>query len=183
MRFIFKLYKPFFCFSVDGYRNLYRAGVDLVAYVQIRDQPSLAQKLHAHKRHVHQTYIPFCIFSVKLIPCGIIRLQRALDYRAYIAWLNLYLFKLCQKGGMAAVVGPIGVNHTQLCYTGVAFFLIAKIRPAKFQVGKRHGKTHGAIIRLHLLVCKGGKALHPLYVFRRLYGDVQRLGLFKRCNS
>lgn len=39
---------------------------------------------------------------------------------------------------MAAVVGPVGINHAQLCHARVAFFLVTEIIAAEAQILKRH---------------------------------------------
>ena len=59
---------------------------------------------------------------------------------------------LGEEGGVAAVVRPVGIDHTHLCNGGVAVFLVAEIGLQEGQVVQIHGKPHGL---LHFGQCIG----------------------------
>ena len=67
MGLIFKLNQPLLGFAVNSHRHLDRAGVDLLADIQVRDFPFFSQQLHAHQGHVHQGNGPGGILAVNRV--------------------------------------------------------------------------------------------------------------------
>ena len=57
MRFVFKLDEPGFCFAIDLHGHFNRAGVDLLALVEIRHEAALFEHLGADGGHIHERHI------------------------------------------------------------------------------------------------------------------------------
>ena len=138
MGFVLELHQPLLCLAVDGHRHLDGAGVNLLALVQIGNHALLFQGLHAHQRHIHQRHNAVGVLAVHLVARVVVFLQSVLDDLAERVLLNFNLAELCQEGGVTAVIGPVGVNHAQLGYAGVAVLGVAKVVAAEFEVVERH---------------------------------------------
>ena len=69
MGLILELYQPGLRLAVDGYGGLYRAGVYLVAHVQVGYKALLSKVLAADGSHVHQGYRAVSL-AVELVPQG-----------------------------------------------------------------------------------------------------------------
>ena len=177
MGLVLKLDQPGLGLPVDGDGGLDRAGIDLLALVQVIDQPALFQHLGADDGHIHQRNGAVGL-TVHLIAAGEVFLQRIFHGRCNIALLHLNGAQAGGKGGMAAVVAPVRINHAQLGHRGIAVFFPAEVIPAEEQILQAHGKAHRIIIALHLLVTPGDKALYPGHIRRHVRLHIQRIGLF-----
>ena len=114
------------------------------------------------------------------LPSGLhIGLQSSLDGAGQRARLHLNAFETGQEGGMAAVVGPIGVDHTQLGDSRVAPLLVPEIPLAEQEILRRHGEAHALPISLHLFRLHGDKSSHPRHIGGTGGGHIQGLGLVK----
>ena len=101
------------------------AGVDLLALVQFRQQAPLFQDLRADGGNVHQGLRPLggLFLAVDFHPCGQIPLVGSLNGRV----VDLHLVDVGGEGGVAAVVGPIGVYHPDLGDGGVPPLVVPEI--------------------------------------------------------
>ena len=120
--------------AVHGDVHLYRAGVDFLALVQLRELPRGLQVLDGDGREVHQADgllaasqgIPgFQIVLVGLLQQGV---------------LEGHVVENGAEGGVAAVIGPVGVDHLDLGDGGVAL-LGAEVLLAELDVPQIHGQT------------------------------------------
>ena len=153
--------------DVDG------AGIDLLAFVQLGEQAPLFQGLGADGGQVHQGLGPpgGLLGAVDLHPGGQIPLIGGPDGGGF----DLHPVQVGGEGGVAAVVGPVGIHQPQLGDGGVPALFVPHIVLKKFQIVSVHGQA----VFLH----KGGnflavqriKALQRLDGFGRIVLLAQRL--------
>ena len=122
---------------VDGHRNHDRGGVDFFGNFEVVEFTRSLQFAHADEGDVHQgdwLVIAAKAFSNRLIgvPCpggGAVRIVEG-DF-----------LDLGQEGRVAAVVGPVGVQHLQLGDAGVTLFFVAEVGLAEGDIGRGHGEA------------------------------------------
>ena len=155
---IFEHQQPVLGFAVHRGGDMDGAGVDLLALVQLRQQAPLFQNLRADGGNVHQGLRPLggLFLAVDLHPCGQIPLVGGLNGRV----MNFHLVDVGGEGGVAAVVGPIGVYHPDLGDGGVPPLVIPEIALQKFQIVQIHGKTQLVPQSVQRGSVHGGEALH-----------------------
>ena len=143
------------------------AGVDLLALVQLRQEAPLFQGLGADGGDVHQRPGPpgGLLLPVYLHPGGQIPLIGGPD----VGVLDHRVVDVGGKGGVAAVVGPVGVHHPDLRDRGVPALRVPEIGLEEFEIVQIHGQTH--------LLPEGGEGV--LFHGRKaLYGlDIRRDGV------
>ena len=115
MRFVFKEEQPVFRFAVYVYLDFHGAGVDFLGFVQIFQLPGVFQIPCADGRQIHQ------ILGLRapqfLADCHI-AVVSFLNRRV----VNFHAVNRRQKRGVAAVVGPVGINHADFRNGRVAVF-------------------------------------------------------------
>ena len=174
---ILELNEPFLGFAVDRYGDLDRAGVNLVALVEVGDHALFLEGLHAHESHIHQRHDAVGVLAVNLVAGRVVFLESVLDDRAESRLFDLDLAESCEEGGVAAVVRPVGVDYPELGNARVAVLLVAEVVAAEFEVVERHGKAHRAVVLSHLVVVPADEALNALNVVGNGSFHVERLGL------
>ena len=110
------------------HRHHHGAGVDLIGLFHVLQLSFLFQLPHGHQRQIHQAdeLIPGTL-SVDLLPGVQIAAVSGLDGGTIVPFPELHLRQLRGKGGMAAVVGPIGVQHPDLRHSGIALLVLPEI--------------------------------------------------------
>ena len=151
------------------------AGVDLLALVQLGQEAPLFQHLGADGGDVHQGLgtLSGLLLAVDLHPGGEIPLIGRLD--GGIA--DLHVFQVGGEGGVAAVVGPVGVHHPHLGDGGVPLLLVPEVGLQEFQVVQVHGQPQGVQQAGQGLSVHGGKAVHCVHAVGSGVLPHQRLGL------
>ena len=89
-----------------------------------------------------------------------------------IAVVKFHIRQLGRKRSVAAVIGPVCVQHTDLRHGRVAFFLLPEIILDVFEILEGHGQIQGSIQLLQCLIlhlCKPVKNLHICGLIK--YGD------------
>ena len=133
MRFVFKEQQPVLCFAVDGDGDLDRAGVDLFRLVEPVKLAGFFQRLDRNGTEIHQGDGLFVSDAFAqgeiLVKC-----------RGELGILKFHLVKYGMERRVAAVVGPIGVDQTQLGDGGVAL-LRCEVIAAAAQIALVHGKA------------------------------------------
>ena len=122
---IFEHQQPVLGLAVHRGGDMDGAGIDLLTLVQLRQQAPLFQDLRADGGNVHQGLGPggSLLSAVDLHPCGQVPLVGGLNGRV----MDLHLVDVGGEGGVAAVVGPVGVYHPDLGDGGVPTLVIPEI--------------------------------------------------------
>ena len=101
------------------------AGVDLLGLIDILQIAALFEYLGGDGTHVHQRDRALCglLLAVDLDARGHVAVEGVLNHLI----LELYVVDLGEEGGVAAVVGPVGVYHPDLGDGGVPPLVIPEI--------------------------------------------------------
>ena len=115
------------------------AGVDLLALVQILEKATLFQHLCANGSHVHQSLGTDggLLCAIDLLPGSQIPFIGGLG----VLVQDLHGVDVGGEGGVAAVIGPIGVHHPDLRDGGVPVLVVPEVGLKEFQVVQVHGKA------------------------------------------
>ena len=140
--------QPVLLLAVHGGGDVDGAGVDLLALVQLGQQAAFFQGLGTDGGQIHQGLGPLggLLLAIHLHPGGQIARIGGLDVRVG----NVHGVDVGGEGGVAAVVGPVGVHQTHLGDGGVAPLLVPEVGLQELQVVQIHGKAQ--------LGQQGGKA-------------------------
>ncbi len=90
--------------------------------------------------------------------------------------VDLDVFENRAERGVAAMVGPIGVDHLNLGDGGVAMFLIAEVLLAEGDVSQIHGQSAISDKRSEFVLGKGAKPFDNLHVCGLGIVDLERVG-------
>ena len=120
--------------AVHGDVHLHRAGVDLLALVQLGKLPRGLQMLDGDGREVHQA--DRLLAAAKGVPGFQIILVGLLQQGV----LKGHVVENGAEGGVAAVIGPVGVDHADFRDGGVAAFF-PEIGLAEGNIVQVHGKA------------------------------------------
>ena len=134
MSFVLKEKKPVFIMAVDVDLYFNGAGIYLFGLIQSRKDAAVAQVLGTDGGHIPKR--DSSVFSAKLVAQGKV-FFKGLTYDGIV---YLYARDAGVKGGMPAVIRPVGVNHADFGNGWVAVFL-AKIVLAKCEVRCVHSKA------------------------------------------
>ena len=157
MRFVFEHQKPVLLLAVHHGGHMNGAGVDLLALVELGEQTADLERLCADGRNIHKRLraLGGLLRAVDLLARGEIARIGALDG----VIVDADLVKVGGEGRVAAVVGPVGIDHAQLGHGGVAALGLAEIVLQRLEVGDIHGKPHGGEQRGERGLVHGGEAL------------------------
>ncbi len=173
VRLVLEQVQPILILAVDVNRALHRAGVDLLRLVQAGQDALRFQPFRADGAHVHQAHR--LLSAAQLVAHGLIAIPSGLH--ALVVDGNLG--HLGAEGGVAAVIGPVGVDHLDFRDGGAAT-LFGEVALAEGDVGQVHGQAplvdEGGQARLVKLQ-KSPEHLHRL---RGRLRHVQRLALGER---
>ena len=155
--------------DVDG------AGVNLLALVQLGQQATLFQHLGAQSGDVHEGLGPG---SGLLLPIDLhTTVQIALVGGLHRLVRELHGVNVGGEGGVAAVVGPVGVHHPHLSDGGVTLLLVPEVGLEELQVIQVHGQAQGGQQLLEPRLVQGGEASHRVHVVGDGVGTYQGVGL------
>ena len=115
------------------------AGVDLLALVQILQQPPLLQGLGTDGGDIHEGLGPHAGLLLSVYLCT--GIQIAAIGLGHLLVHDLHRIDMGGKGGMSAVIRPIGVHHPHLGDGGIPALLIPEIGLEELQVGQVHGQA------------------------------------------
>ena len=154
---IFEHQQPVLGLAVHRGGDVDGAGIDLLALVQLRQQAPLFQDLRADGGNVHQGLRPLggLFLAVDFHPCGQIPLVGGLNGRV----VDLHLVDVGGEGGVAAVVGTIGVSPPRGRWGG-APPPPRRPPPASRSVRPLPGKTQLVPQSVQRGSVHGGEALH-----------------------
>ena len=140
---VLKQEQPVLLLAVDIDLHLDGAGVDLLGLVDIGHDAGLLKVLGADSAHVHEAD------GLGVATELVAHLHVAVEGLLHHSVIDRHVVQDGAEGGVAAVIGPVGVDHADLGDGGVAI-LIAEVLLAEGDVRLVHGKT--------ALGDKGGKA-------------------------
>ena len=140
---VLKEEQPVLVLAIDIDLHLDGAGVDLLGLVDIGHDAGLLEVLGADGAHVHEAD------GLGVATEFVAHLHVAVEGLLHHGVVDRHVVQDGAEGGVAAVVGPVGVDHTDLGDGGVAV-LIAEVLLAEGDVRLVHGKA--------ALGNKGGKA-------------------------
>ena len=173
MGLVFEHQQPVLRLTVDLGGNMDGAGIDLLALVQFRERTAFFQCLCADGGDVHQGLrTRFGLLrAVDLLPqhqvAGVGLPDRVM--------LDPDFIEVGREGGVAAVVGPVGVHHADLRDGGVPVLLVPEIVLQKLQVREIHRKAQSFQQRGEPGFVHRDETAHRLYMVRLLGVDAQRL--------
>jgi len=126
--------QPILVLAVDVALDLDGAGVDLLGLVEVLQDALLLQLLGADGGKVH--HAAGLVLPAKVLPHGHITVERSLNHLV----VDLDIIQNGAEGGVAAVIGPIGVDHLDLGDGGVPL-LAAEVLLTELDVAEVHGKA------------------------------------------
>ena len=150
--------QPVLLLAVHHGGDLDGAGVDLLALIQLGEQAPLFQRLGADGGDVHQGLGPLggLLLPIDLHPGVQIPLIGGLDRGG----ADVHRVQMGGEGGVAAVVGPVGVHHPHLGNGGVPLLLVPEVGLEEFQVIQIHRQAQLRQKMGQPLLVQGGEALH-----------------------
>ena len=162
VRLVLEEVEPVLVVAVDVDLGLHGAGVDLLGLVQAGKLARVFEPLGANGAHVHKA--DGLVVAAELVTDVHVAAERS----RHLGVVELDVAEGGTKGGMAAVVGPIGVDHADLGDGGHAP-LVRKVALAELGVGHVHGQSAVAHKVLDALLVQIEKPVQDL--------DVRRLGV------
>ena len=126
--------QPILVLAVNVHGHLDGAGVDLLGLVQICEDALGFKPLGADSAHVHEA--DGLLVAAQLVAHLHVAVEGGLDHGV----IDLDVLEHGAKGGVAAMVGPVGVDDADLGDGGIAV-LVLKILLAKRDVRLVHGKA------------------------------------------
>ena len=175
VRLVLEEEQPVLLFAVHRNFDLDGAGIDLLRFVQLLQHAALFQKFCGNGADVHEVD---GLCSADLLTGGEIVLIRLLQKRI----LEGDGVNGCEECGMAAVIGPIGIDHSDLGERRIAPFPLEICLTERHVVG-----VHGEVILLHEVrkpfLVKLQKSRQRGDFGRNRMRNFQRCGNGERCLS
>ena len=157
MRLVLEQEQPVLVVAVHIHLHLDSAGVDLLGFVEVLQNAVLLEPLRADRAHIHQTHR--LGVAAQLVAHLKILVERGLDRGV----IDCDLVKLRAERGVAAMIGPIGVDHLDLGDRRIALFL-GEMLAAELQIGQIHGQTAILDELFELGVAHGAEAADDLHL-------------------
>ena len=133
MGFVLEEQKPRLGFAVNLYIHFNRAGVDLLGLVKLIELTLFSEVFHCKRCNIHKVYR---LSPAKLFSCFNIVVIGLLNK----AVLKLNVVDSSQERCVTAMIRPVGVDHTDLGYSGISLFE-DKILLTESNVVLVHSKT------------------------------------------
>ncbi len=181
--FILKVHQPFLSLTVYLHGHYNRAGVDFLGFLLILQLSFRFQLPHGHKRQIHQAYKLVLPPFKNLRPIRKILLICLLQRLSVIALPKAYILKLGRKSGMAAMIGPVGIQHPNLGHRRIALLLVPEIFLYMKEIFEGHCKIKRCIKALKGFLLHPAEALQNLYIRRLFKLCHQGFGLYHACLS
>ena len=172
---VFKLQQPVLLLAVDVDLDLDRAGVDLLGLVQVLEQALLLEGFGADGGQVHQGH-RLVLARVD----GLAQLEIFVVGVPDVVALNLHVLDAGGEGGVAAVVGPVGIDHADLGDGWGALFGLFKVLLAEGDISQVHRQAVVGDELLQALLVQIVKVFQHRNVRRNVERGVQRLHRLQR---
>ena len=170
-------HQPGFLLAVNLRLHLDGAGVDFLRGVQILQFALALQRLCADGPRIHQA--EGLSLASQFLPNLQVFFEGGPDGGAQggVRSRQLHLVQAGVEGGVAAVVGPVGVDDLDFREGGLPVFLVPEILLDEGQVLGAHGQSQGAHHFPEFALWQGEEALHHPDVGRGLGGNLQGVRL------
>ena len=175
---IFEKYQPFLRLLmvtvIHLHRNHHRTGINLIRLLHVRQLSLFFQLLHGHQRQIHQADelapgMPlFRSVPVNLLTGIQITVISSLNGKAVIPLSELHILQLCGESCMTAVIGPVGIQHTDFRHTGIPLLVFSEILLNMLEILKRHSQGKRGVKLLQGLPAHPGKAFQHHHIRRLL---------------
>ena len=178
MSLVLELEQPILLLTVHGHGDVDGAGVDFLGLVDVLHAAPLFDDLCAAGADVHEGLgtLVGLLLAVDLHPfCQVLVIGGL-----HLGILHLDALDVGAEGGVAAVVRPVGVHHTQLGDGGIPMLGVSEIALEEGQVVQIHSQAVGGEHFLQLVPILADEAVQSSH----FGGDVvllhQGFGLFCR---
>ena len=163
---ILEIDEPLLFFPIDIDRNNDGACVDLIRFFLIVKFSLRLQLLGSEECKIHQADELVASSGIESIAVSQILFESILKRLLHVALAELNIFKFCLERRVAAVIGPVCVEYTDLCDRGIALFLILKIFADELEVRKCHRKIQRLIEFLEIREVHGAEICKNLNIVR-----------------
>ena len=138
--FVLEHEQPVLVVTVHERLYLNGAGVDLLRLVDVLQVAALLEHLSRDRTHVHQRYrtLRSLFLAVDFYAGSHVAVKCVLHHLIF----ELYVIDLGEEGGVAAVVGPVSIDHANLGDGRVALFGVAEVGLQELEVVQIHRQTH-----------------------------------------
>ena len=179
--FILEKEQPVFL-AVDGIDlHLDGAGIDLFRLIQIFQLSFLAESLDSRCCHIHQRHRALRILAIDMDTRLFVVFERLGDRSGKSAVFDFDRGELGGESGVTAVVGPVGIEHTDLCHGRISLLFIAEIVTDHRHVIMAHGKAHVGDQGIDPCIIQLADALDNGYCLRVFDGKIQRFRRSETC--
>ncbi len=135
-----------------------RAGVVLIGLLLVGELAFRLEFPGTDERKVHEAGILVRAILKELCPAVLVALEGGLHRYFIIPVIKGDICDLCREGRVAAVIGPVGVEHTDLGHCGIAVLLVFEVVLDELEVAERHRKAKGIVEVLEVLFRHPGKS-------------------------
>ncbi len=167
VRLVLEQEQPVLVVPVHVHLHLDGAGVDFLGFVEVLQNAVLLEPLRADRAHIHQAHR--LLVAAEFVTDLKILVERGLDGGI----VDLHLVELRAERGVAAVVGPVGVDHLDLGDRRVAM-LLGEVLTAELQVGQIHGQIAVFDELFELRVAHGAESVDDLDLAGHRHLGLQR---------
>ena len=133
VRLVLEQEQPVLVLAVDVDLHLDGAGVDLLGLVETGEDAVLLEPLRADRAHIHQAH------GLGVAAELVTHLQIAFESGLDRGVVDVDLVQFGAERGVAAVVGPVGIDHLDLGDRGLAS-LFGEVLLAELKIGQIHGE-------------------------------------------
>ena len=172
--FIFEEEQPVFL-AVDGIDlHLDGAGIDFFRLIQVFQLSFLTESLDSRRCHIHQRHRALRVLAIDM------------DARLFVVFecfgnrggkSTIFDFdrrELRGEGGMTAVVGPVGIEHTDFRHSRISLLFITEIVTDHREVVVTHGKAHVRNQSIDPCIIQRADTFDDGYCLRVFDGKIQR---------
>ena len=125
MGLVFEHQQPILLFPVHSCIYMNGTSVDFLRFIQFRQQTTLLKGLGADGSDIHKGLgaLSGFLFTINFHTGSQVALISSLDSRI----INANIVNMGRESSMTAVIGPVGINHTNFRNSGITMLLITEI--------------------------------------------------------
>ena len=173
--------EPLFFFSIYVYRNNDTAGIDLVGFFLVSQFSFGFKFFHCHKSKIHQADKFVVTAFIENFSVSKIFFVCFYDWFFVVTFIKLHVCEFCREGCVTAVIGPVGIEYTDLCHGRITFFFVFEVVLDMLEIFECHCKIQGVIQGFEICLRHFFKSVKDFNIFRfREYGN-KCFRFFKAC--